>query len=271
MSVTSDNSPKDEVSRESLVPTEAPKKLFEFTWQDLRACSQYINEEGWSQEPIPAILENFPDNIVINKQLQQILSWSLQRFDNQTTSQIQVQAEVKKENAGELSDIAKGKLPARANTVVAHSSPAAVEETITLARSKTQKSYPLIIRLKQLRQDVANKVASTQVAGTPSKKDITSTEISPAEVSNPNGECISCFDEFPKRDLVHLTCSHDYCKTCLRTVVLNAMKNESAFPPKCCLTEIPLKTVLVCLENTQRDEYREKAAEYAVSRSLPKS
>jgi hypothetical protein len=41
------------------------------------------------------------------------------------------------------------------------------------------------------------------------------------------------------------------------------MHTESLFPPKCCLTEIPLKTVLYSLDEEQRNNYKLKAAEWA--------
>ncbi|EXJ89989.1 hypothetical protein A1O3_03056 [Capronia epimyces CBS 606.96] len=77
-------------------------------------------------------------------------------------------------------------------------------------------------------------------------------------------ECISCFDEFPKTQTAQLICTHSYCKTCLTTLVTIALQNEASYPPKCCLTVIPLQTALLLLSSKQREVYREKAAEYAV-------
>jgi hypothetical protein len=42
------------------------------------------------------------------------------------------------------------------------------------------------------------------------------------------------------------------------------MLNERSWPAKCCLTEIPLKKVLLALDSKQRAEYKSKAVEYAV-------
>lgn len=43
------------------------------------------------------------------------------------------------------------------------------------------------------------------------------------------------------------------------------MRVESLFPPKCCLTVIPLKAVLAPLTLEMKERYKAKAQEYAVS------
>lgn len=48
-------------------------------------------------------------------------------------------------------------------------------------------------------------------------------------------------------------------------MVSTTMLNETIFPPKCCLQEIPLKTILSNLKYDQREKYKSKAQEYAVS------
>lgn len=55
-----------------------------------------------------------------------------------------------------------------------------------------------------------------------------------------------------------------YCKFCFSTLVKTAMLNGQNWPPKCCLTEVPLKVVLLALDTKERIEYKNKAAEYAV-------
>lgn len=42
------------------------------------------------------------------------------------------------------------------------------------------------------------------------------------------------------------------------------MQTESLFPPKCCLTEIPLNEVVTALDRNQKDLYKAKAAEYSL-------
>jgi hypothetical protein len=77
-------------------------------------------------------------------------------------------------------------------------------------------------------------------------------------------ECTSCFDDIPIKKATKLPCSHSYCAECLRNLVTTAMTTESSFPPKCCLSPIPLQTALLALNSKQRLTYKEKAAEYAV-------
>ncbi|OAL30792.1 hypothetical protein AYO22_01412 [Fonsecaea multimorphosa] len=78
-------------------------------------------------------------------------------------------------------------------------------------------------------------------------------------------ECTSCFEEISETETSKLPCNHSYCKPCLTTLITTALQNESNFPPKCCLTEIPLQTVLSSLNAKQRETYKEKAAEYAIA------
>ncbi|KAK5190433.1 hypothetical protein LTR99_008893 [Exophiala xenobiotica] len=77
-------------------------------------------------------------------------------------------------------------------------------------------------------------------------------------------ECTGCFDEFAESETSKLPCNHSYCKQCLTKLVLTALQNESSYPPKCCLTEIPLQTALLPLDTKQREIFKEKAAEYSV-------
>ena len=80
----------------------------------------------------------------------------------------------------------------------------------------------------------------------------------------PMVECTGCLEDTIKTGTTKLPCNHSYCKPCLTLLVTTALQNESSFPPKCCLTLIPLQTVLASLDAKQRDAYKEKAAEYSV-------
>ncbi|KAL1988533.1 hypothetical protein VTN96DRAFT_8928 [Rasamsonia emersonii] len=78
-------------------------------------------------------------------------------------------------------------------------------------------------------------------------------------------ECCSCFENTPTKQMVSLSCQHKYCTTCFLQLVETAMRVESLFPPKCCLTVIPLKAVLAPLTLEMKERYKAKAQEYAVS------
>lgn len=77
-------------------------------------------------------------------------------------------------------------------------------------------------------------------------------------------ECTSCFEDTSTDEAKKLPCRHAYCKPCLTTLITTALQNEASFPPKCCLTEIPLRTILSVLDENERLMYKEKAAEYSI-------
>lgn len=245
----------------------------ELEWQELPSCTASIKDNNWSARSAPAALDTYPENVVISDQLKQILFWSLQRLENTTDDQQSNEpVHNSAENAFESTHDSAESAPEPLGSMLLPQS-SAIEATavevhdasLPASRPKSHRTLPLIARLHKLRQDVAAKMAS---AAPPKCPTTNSSQHSSSHgiIQEPilRGECISCFDEFPQRALVHLDCSHDYCKPCLREVVLNAMRNEAAFPPKCCLFEVPLKKILLCLESQQRDEYRVKAAEYAI-------
>ena len=78
-------------------------------------------------------------------------------------------------------------------------------------------------------------------------------------------ECTSCFDDIPNKEAVLLSCRHKYCSGCFSQLVGTAVRTESTFPPKCCLQEIPRKTMLAHLPSKDMAHFDEKALEYAVA------
>lgn len=79
----------------------------------------------------------------------------------------------------------------------------------------------------------------------------------------PMKECASCFDDIPSTTAVSLACQHSYCPACFAHLVTTAMQHENFWPPKCCLQEIPEKTLETKLSALQLANYRLKAKEYA--------
>ncbi|KIW15066.1 hypothetical protein PV08_07853 [Exophiala spinifera] len=77
-------------------------------------------------------------------------------------------------------------------------------------------------------------------------------------------ECTGCFEEFRSAETTKLPCGHSYCKACLTTLIMTALQNESNYPPKCCLSEIPLSVALQPLDAKQQKMYKNKAAEYSI-------
>ena len=77
-------------------------------------------------------------------------------------------------------------------------------------------------------------------------------------------ECASCFDDISKDGAIGLACQHYYCSPCFLQLVNTAIQHENFFPPKCCLQEIPKKTMRNHLSANELAQYNEKAKEYAV-------
>lgn len=79
-----------------------------------------------------------------------------------------------------------------------------------------------------------------------------------------SSECASCLHTLSTRYTVPLRCHHKYCQPCFAKLVLISMKHENIFPPRCCLEEIPIKTIISNLSRAQVDEYRVKEEEYSI-------
>ena len=78
-------------------------------------------------------------------------------------------------------------------------------------------------------------------------------------------ECTSCFDDVPQNKVVDMPCHHKYCSPCFSQLILTAISHEATFPPKCCLQEIPKKTMREHLPPKALAQFDEKALEYAVA------
>lgn len=78
-------------------------------------------------------------------------------------------------------------------------------------------------------------------------------------------ECTSCFDDVPESKAVDMPCHHKYCSPCFSQLVLTAISNEATFPPKCCLQEIPKKTMREHLPPKALAQFDDKSLEYAVA------
>ena len=78
-------------------------------------------------------------------------------------------------------------------------------------------------------------------------------------------ECTSCFDDVPQNKVVDMPCHHKYCSPCFSQLILTAITHEATFPPKCCLQEIPKKTMREHLPPKALAQFDEKALEYAVA------
>ncbi|ERS95712.1 hypothetical protein HMPREF1624_07787 [Sporothrix schenckii ATCC 58251] len=79
----------------------------------------------------------------------------------------------------------------------------------------------------------------------------------------PTIECISCFEDVPRKEAVQTVC-HAYCMDCFQQLVTTALANEAQFPPKCCLNEVPSATVTKYVPRDLARQYKEKVDEFAM-------
>lgn len=98
----------------------------------------------------------------------------------------------------------------------------------------------------------------------PSRKRKSEISLEPQTPPLTSYECASCYDEVPNKKAVDLPCHHKYCSPCFSQMVLADIINEATFPPKCCLQEIPKKTLRDHLSPKALAQFDKKALEYAV-------
>ncbi|KAK1246849.1 hypothetical protein MKX08_000651 [Trichoderma sp. CBMAI-0020] len=74
-------------------------------------------------------------------------------------------------------------------------------------------------------------------------------------------ECVSCLDDIPVKDTVKVPC-HSYCRDCFARLVSAAVQYEQQWPPKCCLNQIPFKTVLKNIPDDLKKTFHERSSEW---------
>ncbi|KAK1988782.1 IBR domain-containing protein [Colletotrichum cereale] len=73
--------------------------------------------------------------------------------------------------------------------------------------------------------------------------------------------CVSCLDDFDKKNVVKVIC-HSYCSDCFERLIATAVQNEQQWPPKCCLNEIPFRTILRYAPKDLGKTYKDRATEW---------
>lgn len=76
-------------------------------------------------------------------------------------------------------------------------------------------------------------------------------------------ECVSCLDEFPPNTCVKVPC-HSYCPDCFASLISISVQNEQQWPPKCCLNEIPHRTILRYVPENLKAQFRERSSEWNI-------
>jgi hypothetical protein len=77
-------------------------------------------------------------------------------------------------------------------------------------------------------------------------------------------ECVSCLDDFDTKDVVKAPC-HSYCQDCFSRLITAACEHEQQWPPKCCLNNIPERTILSNTDSTLQQRYRGRAEEWNIA------
>ena len=136
-------------------------------------------------------------------------------------------------------------LRTKANTNISPSI-AVIEKRLQESQERTNKSHRLFKLL-------------------PGRKRKGESSLDPQMPQSTFDECTSCFDDVPENKAVDMPCHHKYCSPCFSQLILTAVSNEATYPPKCCLQEIPKKTMREHLPAKALAQYDEKALEYAVA------
>ncbi|CAG9939257.1 unnamed protein product [Clonostachys rosea f. rosea IK726] len=76
-------------------------------------------------------------------------------------------------------------------------------------------------------------------------------------------ECVSCLEEFPPGNVVKVPC-HSYCHECFAGLISAACRNEQQWPPKCCLNEIPFRTILRYVPKDLKQKFQDRSSEWNV-------
>ena len=80
--------------------------------------------------------------------------------------------------------------------------------------------------------------------------------------NNEKGMCISCSDSYYPKELVKCDgCVHQYCRDCNLSLFQVAMKDETLFPPRCCVVQIPIEGCRPLLSAELMGQYQAKKIE----------
>ncbi|KAI1869401.1 hypothetical protein JX265_006491 [Neoarthrinium moseri] len=79
----------------------------------------------------------------------------------------------------------------------------------------------------------------------------------------PKRHCEACGDWKHFALVAKAPCGHEYCRECLQRLFVDAMTDESLFPPRCCRQPIPLDKNRLFLNGNIVQEFQEKALEFS--------
>lgn len=78
-------------------------------------------------------------------------------------------------------------------------------------------------------------------------------------------QCVACDLSKPLYDTYEASCGHEYCQSCLETLLELSTTDESLFPPRCCRSEIPLPSVKLYLSAALFQHFTRNSIEFTTS------
>lgn len=252
------------------ITTEIPQpedRIDSQPWEAFKAQNKLQPRYDWHHAKVPAELQIAPDDSKLPEKLKQIVAWSLIQLPPPSPTHTRHKADEDVNPSSttqhdEGPDTIDGQHPLLEPTITKLPTDSLSLLPPRTAKGPGSQQRRLHTNPNSLGQGLFTSTLDLIITFDPKTERDDTTPNSAKKGAQV--ECTSCFDEFPADDTPVLPCSHPYCKDCLKELVLTALRNESSFPPKCCLTEIPLQTILLPLNKKQRETYKDKAAEYAV-------
>lgn len=135
----------------------------------------------------------------------------------------------------------------------AHSEPQLLDDEL-LAKLQVLYVSGLTERQHGLDHLEAGQVASSALAA--------SRTINPSSITR---HCEACREEKKFFDVARTPCRHEYCRACLEDLFETAMRDESLFPPRCCLQPILMATVRIFLKSELVQVFEKKKVEFETS------
>lgn len=212
------------------------------TWTSVTAADILELPETWHQQTVPAQLQYVPDNITPPQKLLDIIMWSLERDtaedwrlrkdESRTTGSKQPLSASYADSqlstaTNDASKASHGVPTSSAPVTNGEGLTAQVEPSAKPATAHTQTSS---------RSDFLS--AALHKLGALRSSTASDSAVSVArEIEDPSKECTSCFDDVPVKNLVRLSCTHFYCKSCLASLIMSAIQSESEHTTYLCGTD----------------------------------
>ena len=147
-----------------------------------------------------------------------------------------------------------------------HSSDSVKPSTAKLPKApeRSTTSHAFLKLLRHPRQSRAATLKDTTRDGGKGKCKLNGRQKPPENLEPVLSECLGCFEELSREEVVGMPCRHDYCKFCFQKLVDTSIQDEHQFPPKCCLQEIPRGVLKKNLSASNLATFDKKVLEYSI-------